>query len=65
MLVTFLSMWLLEIPLAFALSRWTPLAELGVAVAIAVAMFARFALYGGYYFTDRWLRARVLPSAAP
>lgn len=64
MLVTFLSMWLLEIPLAFALSRWTPLAELGVAVAVAAAMFARFALYGGYYFTDRWLRARVLPRSA-
>lgn len=63
MLVTFISMWLLEIPLAFALSRWTPLAELGVAVAIAVAMFARFALYAGYYFTGRWLRARVLPPA--
>ena len=61
MLVTFMSMWVMEIPLAFALSRWTPAAEYGIAAAIAVAMLVRFLLYGGYYFTGRWLRAKVLP----
>ncbi len=60
MLVTFMSMWVMEIPIAFALSRWTPLEGIGVAFAIAIAMLARFCLYGGYYFTGRWLRVNVL-----
>ncbi len=63
MLVTFMSMWVMEIPLAFALSRWTPLEGIGVAFAIAVAMLARFCLYGGYYFTGRWLRVDVFGKA--
>ena len=60
MLVTFMSMWVMEIPLAFVLTKFTPLGELGIPVAIAVAMFVRFALYGGYYMTGRWLRVAVL-----
>ena len=60
MLVTFMSMWVMEIPIAFVLSRWTPLEGIGVAFAIAIAMLARFCLYGGYYFTGRWLRVNVL-----
>ena len=65
MLVTFMSMWVMEVPLAFVLSRWTPAEALGVAIAIAIAMFVRFALYGGYYFTGRWLRVGVLPPHSP
>jgi putative MATE family efflux protein len=60
MYVTFMSMWVMEIPLAFALSRWTPAGAYGIAIAIAVAMLFRFLLYGGYYLTGRWTRARVL-----
>ncbi len=60
MLVTFMSMWVMEIPIAFVLSRWTPLEGIGVAFAIAIAMLVRFCLYGGYYFTGRWLRVNVL-----
>ncbi len=63
MLVTFMSMWVMEIPIAFALSQWTPLEGIGVAVAIAIAMLVRFCLYGGYYFTGRWLRVNVLGGA--
>ncbi len=63
MLVTFMSMWVMEIPLAFVLTKFTPLSELGIPVAIAIAMFFRFALYGGYYRTGRWLRAAVLEPA--
>ena len=65
MLVTFMSMWVMEVPLAFALSRWTSAEALGIAIAIAIAMLVRFALYGGYYFTGRWLNAQVLPQSAP
>ena len=64
MLVTFMSMWVMEIPLAFVLANWTPLGEYGVAVAIAVAMLVRFCLYGGYYFTGRWLRVDVFGATA-
>jgi len=60
MFVTLASVWALEVPMAFVLSRFTPAGALGVAFAIALAMFFRLALYGGYYTTGRWLRARVL-----
>ncbi len=64
--VTFMSMWVMEIPTAFALSRYTPLAEIGIPVAIALAMLVRLALYAGYYKTGRWMRAQVLdPDVAP
>ncbi len=65
MLVTFMSMWVMEIPIAFALSRWTSVEALGIAIAIAIAMLIRFALYGGYYFTGRWLTVGVLPPPSP
>ena len=71
MLVTFMSMWVLEVPLAIVLSQFTPAGQYGIPVAIAVAMFFRLALYGGYYLTGRWLRAAVLeeqenaPTPAP
>ena len=60
MLVTLASVWALEVPMAFVLSRFTPAEAYGVAIAIALAMFFRLALYGGYYTTGRWLRVRVL-----
>ena len=64
--VTFMSMWVMEIPTAFALSRYTPLAEIGIPVAIALAMLVRLVLYAGYYKTGRWMRAQVLdPDVAP
>ncbi len=65
MLVTFMSMWVMEIPIAFVLSRWTSAESLGIAIAIAIAMLIRFALYGGYYFTGRWLTIGVLPPPSP
>jgi putative MATE family efflux protein len=63
MLVTLASVWALEVPMAFVLSRFTPAEAYGVAIAIALAMFFRLALYGGYYTTGRWLRVRVLEGA--
>jgi putative MATE family efflux protein len=63
MLVTLASVWALEVPAAFVLSRFTPAEAYGVAIAIALAMFFRLALYGGYYTTGRWLRVRVLEGA--
>ena len=62
--VTLLSMWVLEVPAAFALSRFTPLGEIGIPVAIALAMLMRLALYAAYFMTGRWLRVQVLSGSA-
>ena len=58
--VTLLSMWVLEVPAAFVLSRFTPLGEFGIPIAIALAMLTRLILYAAYFTTDRWLRVEVL-----
>ena len=60
LLVTFMSMWVLEIPSALILTNFTPLGVYGIPVAIALAMLARVALYAVYYRTGRWTRAKVL-----
>ena len=60
LLVTFISMWVLEIPGAFVLSRFTPLEQYGIPVAIAVSMLARVLLYASYYPTGRWMRIKVI-----
>ena len=60
LLITFVSLWTLEIPLALILSRLTPLEQFGIPVAILIAMIVRMALFGGYLATGRWLRVQVL-----
>ena len=58
--VTLLSMWVLEVPAAFVLSRFTRLSVFGIPVAIALAMLTRLVLYVAYFMTGRWLRVQVL-----
>jgi putative MATE family efflux protein len=60
LVVTFMSMWVLEIPLALVLTQLTPLGQYGIPVAIGVAMLGRLVLYLLYFRTGRWLRAKVL-----
>ena len=60
LLITFVSLWALEIPLAFILARFTPLGQFGIPAAILLAMIVRLMLFGGYYLTGRWLRVGVL-----
>ena len=60
LLITFVSLWTLEIPLAVVLSRFTPLEQYGIPVAILIAMVVRMGLFGGYFATGRWLRVQVL-----
>ena len=76
MLVTLLSMWFLEIPLALMLTGATHtfglfggsftlpvlahLNEFGIAWAVVVAMVARFGLYMPYFMAGRWLRVKVM-----
>ena len=60
MVVTLVSMVGLELPLAFALSRWTSLGQYGIPVAITTAMVVRTILYFSYYYPGRWLRVKVI-----
>jgi putative MATE family efflux protein len=60
MVVTLVTMWGLEVPLAYALSRWTSLGQFGVAWGIVAAMFARVLIYVPYFIWGGWLRKRVI-----
>ena len=60
LLITLTSMWVLEVPAAFVLSRFTPLGQYGIPIAIGLAMLVRMPLYTAYYRTGRWTRVQVL-----
>lgn len=50
------------VPLAFLLSKGTPLAELGVAWAMLVPMLVRPLVFIPYFFSNHWLRIRLFSS---
>lgn len=58
MLVNLGTMWL-TVPLAFVLTRFTGLAELGVAWAMCATLLIRPIGYFPFYLSGQWLRARV------
>jgi putative MATE family efflux protein len=58
MLVTLVSIWLVQQPLAFVLPD-LGLGHYGIAWAVVAAVFARLLIYAPYYFTNRWLRVEV------
>lgn len=60
MVVTFIAMVVVELPLAFVLSQWTPLGQYGIPVAITVAMVVRAAVYFPYFIMGRWSRVDPL-----
>ncbi len=59
MLITLLSMWLLQVPLAYFLSQHTPLGVYGVRIAIVSAILLRAVIYGTYFRTGRWQHKRI------
>ena len=59
MVIMLSTMWLVELPLAFALSRHTPLAEYGAPWAIVIGMTLRTAAYSVHFARGRWLRVGV------
>ena len=59
MIVTLITMWGIEVPGAFVLSRYTDLAQFGIPVAVTTAMLVRILLYTGYFLKGRWLRVKV------
>ena len=58
MLVTLVSIWLIQQPLALVLPD-LGLGHYGIAWAVVAAVFARLLIYTPYYFTDRWQRVRL------
>jgi putative MATE family efflux protein len=70
-LVTLIAFWAIELPLAYLLSQETGLGQYGVAWAMLIAMSSRLLFLVPYFFTGRWMRARVFatssgpPPAAP
>ena len=59
MLITLLNLWLIQLPLAFILSRYTPLGVYGVRWAMAAGGISAAIAYVIYYQIGRWKRIRV------
>jgi len=56
MIVTLLTMWAIQIPLAWFLPEHTPLGVYGVQWAISIALVARALLFTVYFKSGRWKR---------
>jgi len=59
MLVTLLTMWLIQVPLAYVLPNFTRLGVYGVQWAIVAALIMRAAIYFVYFRSGRWKRKKV------
>ena len=59
MLTSLVTMWLVQIPLAYFLSHSTELGIYGIRWAIVSAMVMRAAVYAVYFKMGRWKRKRV------
>lgn len=60
MVIMLSTMWLVEIPLAFALSQFTPLNEFGVPWAIVIGMTIRAVTFAVYFLQGKWLRTGLM-----
>jgi putative MATE family efflux protein len=60
MVVTLTTAWLVELPLAITLSRFTSLGEFGVPWATVVGMTLRMTLLSGHFFRGRWLKTGMI-----
>ncbi len=60
MLVTLLTVWGIQQPLAYVLPRITGLGEYGVAIAPVIAQFSRNLIYFPLFFWGPWLKKQVL-----
>jgi Na+-driven multidrug efflux pump len=56
MIVTLLTMWVIQIPLAWFLPKYTSLGVNGIQWAIALALVARALMFAAYFKTGRWTR---------
>jgi putative MATE family efflux protein len=64
MLITFVSLWIVQVPLALILPRYTRLGLNGVWWAIVIAMITNSTLIVFWFFTGRWKKARIARTSA-
>ena len=60
MVVMLSTMWLVELPLAYALAQYTSLQEFGVPWAIVTGMTIRAIAFGVYFIRGSWLRPGMM-----
>lgn len=60
MVIMVSTMWLVEIPLAFALSQYTVLGEFGIPWAIVIGMTVRAIAFAIYFIRGKWLRTGIM-----
>ena len=60
MVIMLSTMWLVEIPLAFILSQYTPLAEYGIPWAIVIGMTIRTAAFAVHFLRGTWLKTGMM-----
>ena len=60
MVIMLSTMWLVELPLAFALSQYSPLNEFGVPWAIVIGMTIRAIAFGVYFLRGKWLKTGLM-----
>ena len=65
MLITLGTMWGLELPLAWYLTRSAGVGQLGVAWAMLAVMLVRPLIYIPYYHWGHWMRVRVFDEPKP
>jgi putative MATE family efflux protein len=65
MIVTLISIWGVQQPLALVLPEWTGLGEYGIGWAINAAMFVRCFVFLGYFLWGPWTTKRVLGVRGP
>ena len=59
MLTTLLTMWFMQVPLAYFLPRVAGLGVYGVRWAIVTALIMRAVIYTAYFRSGRWKRKRI------
>ena len=57
--VTLATIWGVQQPVAYVLSRTADLDQYGIAWAVVIALASRLVIYVPYFFSGRWLRIRV------
>jgi len=59
MITTLASMWLIQVPLAYFLPKYTDLGVYGIRWAIVSAIVLRAIIYTAYFKSGRWKRKRI------
>ena len=59
LVITFITLWVIQIPLAFILSRLTPLGLNGVWLAVLIAYFSQATMAISWFLVGRWKLKRV------